>query len=61
MIDFSTILERIENDDYHQNNERLKMNKSINIVIFNQMRINNSHNKTLYILLLMYIDIKSNL
>ena len=40
--------------DYHENHERPKINKSFNIVI---MRINNNHNKTLFILLLMYIDI----
>ena len=40
--------------DYHENHERLKINKSFNIVI---MKINNNHNKTLFILLLMYLDI----
>ena len=43
--------------DYHENHERLKISKSFSIAIFYQMRINNSPNKTLFILLLMYIDI----
>ena len=47
IIDFSKFRKELKMNtikyDYHENHERLKINKSFNIVI---MKINNNHNKT---------------